>query len=205
MSENCGYGLGLQFPVTNGMLIKNGLPAGGTEGQVLAKSSDEDYKAEWVDGAGGGGGVFWADGSTKSAEIEEAYQAGKIVLRVMSGAILRLSFRLSATFHVFSGMYYLSPHDVCRIATCSNDSWSTVATFNLDEFITPDIIGDVEKFRETRLYQAGTHVFYNGIIYTLTEKHSAMEEWDADKAERYDIVQKIDALEAQVQSLINSQ
>lgn len=83
MSENCGFGLGLQFPLTNGMLIKNGLPAGGTEGQVLAKSSDEDYDAEWVDGAGGAG-IFWvsskAGEKTTSAEIEEAYQAGKYVV-----------------------------------------------------------------------------------------------------------------------------
>lgn len=35
------------------------LPAGGDEGQVLAKASDDDYDVEWVDqtGAGGGGGT----------------------------------------------------------------------------------------------------------------------------------------------------
>lgn len=33
-----------------------GLPVGGNDGQVLAKSSDNNYEVEWVDQTGGGGG-----------------------------------------------------------------------------------------------------------------------------------------------------
>ena len=38
---------------TNGQ----GVPTGGTTGQVLAKSSSTDYATEWVDASSGGGGV----------------------------------------------------------------------------------------------------------------------------------------------------
>jgi hypothetical protein len=34
--------------------ITNPLPQGGTTGQVLAKSSDEDYEVEWITPSGGG-------------------------------------------------------------------------------------------------------------------------------------------------------
>lgn len=34
-----------------------GVPAGGDDGQVLAKASDDDYDTEWVTGGGGGGGA----------------------------------------------------------------------------------------------------------------------------------------------------
>ena len=49
MTENCGCGLILEFPASNGLVIQNGLPAGGADGQVLAKASDESYDAEWID------------------------------------------------------------------------------------------------------------------------------------------------------------
>ena len=35
--------------------IAHSIPAGGTDGQVLAKASDTDYDVEWVSGGGGGG------------------------------------------------------------------------------------------------------------------------------------------------------
>jgi hypothetical protein len=35
----------------------NGIPDGGTTGQVLAKASNDDYDVEWVTGGGGGGTV----------------------------------------------------------------------------------------------------------------------------------------------------
>jgi hypothetical protein len=35
----------------------NGVPAGGTTGQVLAKNSNTNYDTEWVSGGGGGGGA----------------------------------------------------------------------------------------------------------------------------------------------------
>ena len=39
---------------------ENGIPPGGTEGQILAKASDADYDAAWVDPpAGGGYSIGW--------------------------------------------------------------------------------------------------------------------------------------------------
>ncbi len=45
------------------LLDGTGIPAGGTTGQVLAKESDDDYDAYWIDntggGTGGGGSMLW--------------------------------------------------------------------------------------------------------------------------------------------------
>lgn len=39
--------------------IENGVPAGGTAGQVLAKIDGTNYNTEWVDQTGGGGGASY--------------------------------------------------------------------------------------------------------------------------------------------------
>ena len=39
-----------------GVLFYYGLPGGGTDGQLLAKSSDVDRRTEWIDPPTGGGG-----------------------------------------------------------------------------------------------------------------------------------------------------
>ena len=44
------------------------LPEGGTQGQYLRKSSDQDYDVEWADGNGGGGGSVE---SMTDAEVDE--------------------------------------------------------------------------------------------------------------------------------------
>jgi hypothetical protein len=46
----------------------NGIPDGGTTGQVLAKASNDDYDVEWVTG-GGGGGTVTSVGFTEGVEI----------------------------------------------------------------------------------------------------------------------------------------
>lgn len=42
---------------SNGALIVEGVPTGGTTGQVLAKASGTSYDTEWVDASAGGGGA----------------------------------------------------------------------------------------------------------------------------------------------------
>lgn len=55
-----------------------GVPAGGTTGQVLAKSSNNDYETEWIDQTGGGGGSYTQgngiaiDGQQISVRLSEA-------------------------------------------------------------------------------------------------------------------------------------
>ena len=44
-------------PAQKESLRGEGVPAGGTTGQVLAKASNTDYDTEWVDQSGGGGGT----------------------------------------------------------------------------------------------------------------------------------------------------
>ena len=48
-----------------------GIPPGGTTGQVLTKKSDEDYDAEWQDPQGGGGGGTGEDGGYYTPSVSE--------------------------------------------------------------------------------------------------------------------------------------
>lgn len=49
---------------SNGMLIVQGIPPGGTTGQVLTKSSNVSNDTEWADPTGGGGGATTLGGLT---------------------------------------------------------------------------------------------------------------------------------------------
>lgn len=51
----------------------HGIPAGGTNGQVLAKASGTDYDVHWVNQSGGGGGSVTVD-STMSSTSENPVQ-----------------------------------------------------------------------------------------------------------------------------------
>lgn len=42
----------------------NGVPEGGTTGQVLAKASNNDYDTQWVTGGGGGSGTVTSIATT---------------------------------------------------------------------------------------------------------------------------------------------
>lgn len=99
----------------------------GTAGQVLGL--DNSLNPVWVDQSGGGGGtteVAWFTyGTSTSAQIEAAYQAGKVCLATRSGysQVFIMSDRISATDHVFAAgtvtrMYILE---------CDNGTWSSVS------------------------------------------------------------------------------
>lgn len=45
----------LTVEVAGGFPLGNGVPSGGTTGQVLAKNSSTNYDVEWINVAGGGG------------------------------------------------------------------------------------------------------------------------------------------------------
>lgn len=53
-----------------------GVPAGGTTGQVLAKASNADYVTEWVDQSGGGGGTSDYDDLTDKPSINNVTLSG---------------------------------------------------------------------------------------------------------------------------------
>ena len=54
-SDGTSYLHTIPVPVNNVVFADRGVPAGGTDGQVLAKSGAVDYRTRWVDAAAGGG------------------------------------------------------------------------------------------------------------------------------------------------------
>ena len=66
--------------------------------------------------------VFWATyGTTTSAEIEAAYQAGKLCLATYGVAIYMLVTRVSATYHIFGSA---STGGRLGFCLCNNNTWS---------------------------------------------------------------------------------
>lgn len=61
-----------------------GVPAGGTTGQVLAKSSNNDYETQWVNQGGGGGGDVTAAGDNTFTGSNEFTQPLKVAKPIMS-------------------------------------------------------------------------------------------------------------------------
>ena len=103
----------LKFPNLNDTYTINGLPSGGTAGQVLKKTANG---VEWGDE------VFIAVyGTATSAQIEAAYQAGCLCVCKYNNGYYPLSARDSATKHSFGGVYStIETHMIC-----DNDTWTT--------------------------------------------------------------------------------
>ena len=98
-----------------------GVPSGGSAGQVLQKRSATDYDTEWVTPSVGTTDVYWATyGTTTSADIEAAYQAGKIVAVLNSGRVYYLERRDSTTDHFF----YAAIDTRFYVCRCTSNSWS---------------------------------------------------------------------------------
>lgn len=97
----------------------------GTDEQFTPDNMDEAILR--IQSGGGGSGtedIFWVTyGTTTSAEIQEAYQAGKMCFcKVDTGTVLQLFYPATATYHVFTGAY----DSTIYIAICNNSSWSKV-------------------------------------------------------------------------------
>lgn len=66
-------------PAQKESLRGEGVPAGGTTGQVLAKASNTDYATEWIDAGGGASMTILSYGHSTWADFIAAYQANSIV------------------------------------------------------------------------------------------------------------------------------
>ena len=134
-----------------------GVPTGGTTGQVLAKASSTDYDTEWVNAGGGTPEIFWATyGTTTSAELEAAYQAGKLVcVSPYNELMYVLCRRSSSTDH---GFMSVATETSVRWARCYNDTWSNYAgTIPSAATATPSDLGTAAKGTSTK-YAREDHV-----------------------------------------------
>jgi len=59
--------------------LENELPTGGTTGQLLAKSLNNDYVVEWIDAPEGGGGSQWINTSVKAVLAKSSVGATTIL------------------------------------------------------------------------------------------------------------------------------
>ena len=130
-----------------------GVPSGGTAGQVLTKKTNTDHDTEWTTLTASDVGalpdnytppseIFWATyGSTTSAEIEAAYQAGKAVFVIYSNRIIPLTRRSSSTTHFFwilDGT--VTTNTICRV-NCESNSWSALTSVSIATLASPSFTG----------------------------------------------------------------
>ena len=105
-------------------------PASPSNGDVLTYNSTS---GDWEAQAPGGGtaDIFWATyNTTTSAEIEAAYQAGKLCGVKYDNRIYFLEYRTSATKHGFRVVDSASQTGIIYSINCISNAWST-STFTL--------------------------------------------------------------------------
>lgn len=118
----------------------NGVFAGKlTVGAAPTNNMDVATKQYVDQNAGGTPEIFWATyGTTTSAEIEAAYQAGKICAVNYSNRVYLLSVRTSATSHTFAAMTVSTAYRV----VCSSNTWSNMSkTIASASSATPAALG----------------------------------------------------------------
>lgn len=152
------------------------IPAGGYAGQVLGKNSGDDYDVVWVDQSSGGGGssvteVFKATyGTTTSAQIEDAYQAGKIIICIYNNFIYQMVYRYSSTVHYFVAPYGEFHYQIY----CNNNNW---ASSSVELAFASDIAGKANKVTEEEISSAGavSESLYPNTIYHFTGALTSLE------------------------------
>jgi hypothetical protein len=148
------------------------LPAGGTTDQVLAKASNSDHDYKWVTPSGGGGMTVVTYGTSTSAEIEAAYQAGRTVFCERDGVLLPLSYRGSSTYHIFTGYdgLYLLMY-ICTNSNWSDDNRTTDDFYDADPIIYG--VATSEDIEAALMARPVIFCAFDGGFYPLTKRTSA--------------------------------
>lgn len=120
-------GTDYQSPLTAGTDYQTPLPSqSGNSGKFL---TTDGSNLSWGTPSGGGGGdsnIFVATyGTTTTADIETAYQAGKLIYCIYSGRLYTYGYRSSATAHYF---YAWQGNTKYYIYTSSTATWSNSST-----------------------------------------------------------------------------
>lgn len=132
--------------------------------------------------------------STTSAEIEAAYQAGKVVLVPIAhfNAVARLTGRDDAVTHHFGAVFSDSNAEnlVAVHVTCANDSWHVVAKTPLAN--RANLANNL--FSEESAYSVGDYVLYRNMLYRFTAAHTGA--WAAGDAVRVQLADDVQELRA---------
>ena len=98
--------------------------------------------------------VFWATyGTTTAAELETAYQAGKMILMQYSSCIYYMSYRSSSTMFFFMSDGYSFE---TQMIFCDNSSWSTSTFYKLLQAQRNDIVRNIGSTSVTTLASVPT-------------------------------------------------
>lgn len=112
------------WSVTEDSTFPKALPAGGTQGQVLKKSSNIDYAVEWANESGGGTtDVFWVTfGTTTYSEVAAAVAAGKVVCMYYEDQFYTLQYD-NTDDNEFVFVSIIGTNTLCGMSLYNDDSW----------------------------------------------------------------------------------
>ena len=140
-----------------------------------------------------GGGVFIATyGTTTSAEIEAAYQAGKVILCVKDTLTYLMTYRQSATVHNFTTLTAINLSTTSMRGyhlKCTSNAWTESGAVNypstdymntqisdaIDGAIFRAVYGTTTSAEIEAAYQANKLIYciYNARVYYLVWRNSA--------------------------------
>ena len=151
-----------------------GIPAGGTTGQVLVKQSNGNYDTAWTDA--GNGVLFVQYGISTYADIAAAYNANKIVICQYG----RLQLRLTSLNYSYANFAVVqaAPDVYGYYARCSSNSTWTNGIFNAADCYYA-AYGTDTYFNA--LYHANdlnqiVYSLYDNRVYILTNKGNSEDE-----------------------------
>lgn len=125
---------------------------GGSKGEVLTKHSDNNFDWIWSSDTED---VYIAQyGVTTSAEIEDAFQAGKMVLVERSSRYMPLVTRNNSSSHLFGA----SATGFAYWCSCINDTWTQGQRSIASPSIIPPSNLGVPSAGSTDTYARGDHV-----------------------------------------------
>ena len=140
--------------------MANGVPEGGTTGQILAKASNDDFDTEWITGGGGGSGTVTSIATSAPITGGTITTSGTIgISQATTSTDGYLSFTDWNTFNNKLG----SVPDLQSVTDVGNTTTNSIVALN---FLTDGMTGYAQYEGNRTLYNNGA----GSIIYPTTDQ-----------------------------------
>ena len=162
-----------------------GVPEGGTEGQVLKKKSDTDYDTEWADESGGSAAAY-------TPTLQNVPTSGTTTY-VKDGEIIDFEIGQFCRVPNINGTYtFYQLYDLVIDGSTTSAVWQEVLV-DEDFSLAITVLGanDIPQFDVTESYAIGDFVMYGGKLYKFLTGH-APGTWNPQEVQQTNLVKEVD-------------
>lgn len=162
-----------------------GVPEGGTEGQVLKKKSDTDYDTEWADESGGSAAAYTPTLQNVPTSATTTYVKDGEIIDFEIGQFCRVP-NINETY-TFYQLY-----DLVIDGNTTSAVWQEVLV-DEDFSLAITVLGanDIPEFSTTGSYAIGDFVMYDGKLYKFLTGH-APGAWNPQEVQQTNLVKEVD-------------